>query len=540
MEIEVKGHSGCPINIVRENNNLFIYKSSYDRKYLDRLIRQADKQLEAGKQEYQHIRIPEIFDIVRDDDHVTIKMEYVYSRNFIEYFESAGFEQIDYFIKALILFIEKELEVSPVQLIQTQITLNKFEDVKEKILSNPLLTNDEETRKIIHASEKRFMELAKHKTIKIPLGRCHGDLTFSNILFNGNNYYLIDFLDSFIESPLMDIVKIRQDSFHFWSQLMYIKQFDKLRLKIICEKIDDRIDNYFKKYDWYREYYFYYQLLNLLRILQYAKEKEVIGFLKKELNDILTSNIEKRKEVIQSNNPCKDKNLSLIVPAAADTTNSQIMPYVFSLDQSGIMICIRSVLGLNLNAFDKIYFTILRKHVDQFCLDEIFSLQFKRLGIKNARLVILENSTKSQTETVYKTLIQERIGGGIYVKDADGYFESKIRKENSVALYSLDQLKMVDPRHKSYVSVDDNFYITNIIERKVISEYFNVGGVCFEDSRDFLDYYLNISTLTKTFCMSHLIYKMLLDNHKFRPVIAGNYIDWGNEDLFYYHKIMNR
>ena len=44
--------------------------------------------------------------------------------------------------------------------------------------------------------------------IEIPMGKCHGDLTFSNILFNGNNYYLIDFLDSFIESPLLDLVKI--------------------------------------------------------------------------------------------------------------------------------------------------------------------------------------------------------------------------------------------------------------------------------------------------------------------------------------------
>ncbi len=65
----------------------------------------------------------------------------------------------------------------------------------------------------------------------MPVGICHGDLTFSNMLFNGNNYYLIDFLDSFVESPLLDIVKLRQDSAYLWSQLMYIHDYDKIRLK---------------------------------------------------------------------------------------------------------------------------------------------------------------------------------------------------------------------------------------------------------------------------------------------------------------------
>lgn len=121
----------------------------------------------------------------------------------------------------------------------------------------------------------------------LPVGICHGDLTFSNVLFNGNNYYLIDFLDSFIESPLLDIVKIRQDSAHLWSQLMYTKPYDKLRLQIICEKIDKEIDCYFGQYKWYCEYYNIFQLMNMLRILQYAKENKVVKYLKKEIKELL-------------------------------------------------------------------------------------------------------------------------------------------------------------------------------------------------------------------------------------------------------------
>lgn len=535
MEIDVKGHSGCQIDIVREDSDLFIFKSSYDKKYLSRLCKQAEKQKNAFREEYQHVRIPQIFSVNQDDEHVTIKMEYVYSRNFVEYFESAGFEQINYFIKAMILYIEKELKVSPIQRISTRVTFEKYLDVEKKVLSNSWLNNDDKINKIMQCSRDIFLDFAKRDFIDIPVGSCHGDLTFSNILFNGNNYYLIDFLDSFIESPLLDIVKIRQDSAHLWSQLMYVRPYDRLRLKIICEKIDREIDKYFSKYNWYKQYYYLYQLLNLLRILQYAKEEKVIKYLKDEISKLLTTKPEVNIEKVEATNCSQD--FTLIIPAAADDIlNSDRMPYVFSLDNTGIMLCIRAVQGLELSKFDKIYFTILRKHAEEYCLEELFKLQFKRLGLDNARLVILDASTDSQSETVYKTIIKESISGSIFIKDADGFFETEIVKENGVAVFPLEEMKMVDPQHKSYVSIDDMYYITNIIEKKVISHFFNVGGVCFEKATDFLCYYLRLQKETDHLCMSHIIYSMLLDKYKFRPMITKKYVDWGSEQLVKFHQ----
>lgn len=122
----------------------------------------------------------------------------------------------------------------------------------------------------------------------LPIGISHGDLTFSNILFNGNNYYLIDFLDGFIESPLQDIAKIRQDTAYRWSQLMYTKRYDEVRLGIICDKIDNELDSYFSnKYQWYRDHYKTIQLMNILRIFPYAHEEKVVCYLKNILNTLL-------------------------------------------------------------------------------------------------------------------------------------------------------------------------------------------------------------------------------------------------------------
>lgn len=284
MEIEVKGHSGCIIDILRENKNLYIYKSTNDEKYSTRLKLQAIKQKNAFKLVHKNIRVPEIYSINEMSNLTSIKMEYIYSKNFVEFFESVGFDQINNFITSLIVFIEEELKKSPIQLLDNSIFINKFNDVVSKIRINNCVGNNKDVHNILKRSSVIFNKLS---TIKLPIGFCHGDLTFSNILFSGSNYYLIDFLDSFVESPLMDIVKLRQDSAYMWSKLMYVGNIDSIRMKIVCDKIDFELDEYFKKYDWYKDYYIELQLMNFLRILQYAKEDRVIDYLINTINRII-------------------------------------------------------------------------------------------------------------------------------------------------------------------------------------------------------------------------------------------------------------
>ena len=285
MEIEVKGHSGCNIEIVKRNNSIYLEKSTYDKKYVKRLYNQATKQKEVSKNEYQYIRVPEIFDIEINNDKMVMRMEYVYSKNFMDHFENAGFEQINYFIKAFDLFIRREVENSEMKNLSFDIISDKWKDVKIKISDNKYISSDMEVNKIVKEVDNILKDNSEE--ICIPVGVCHGDLTFSNILFNGNNYYLIDFLDSFIESPIMDMVKLRQDTAHLWSPLMYTGNYDSTRLNIICNKIDNELDKCFRKYDWYCKYYNIFQLLNFMRILQYAHDEKVIKYLKNEINDLI-------------------------------------------------------------------------------------------------------------------------------------------------------------------------------------------------------------------------------------------------------------
>lgn len=285
MKIEVKGHSGCNIDVVRENNKLYVYKSSNNLGYLNRLELQGLKQRDAAyNMDIPGISVPIISEIHKTDSSVTLKMNYVYSKNFVNYFEYAGFEQITNFINAMRKFLIYEIRNSTIGTVKASVLKEKFVDVKNKTLSNPVLKNDSEIIAIIDKSEHIFNSV---KDMQMPIGKCHGDLTFSNILFSDNNYHLIDFLDSFVESPLLDIVKLRQDSAYLWSQLMYSGNCDTIRLKIIAKKIDSEIDKFASQFDWYNDNYKIFQLMNFLRILQYAKDTVVINYLKNVINQLL-------------------------------------------------------------------------------------------------------------------------------------------------------------------------------------------------------------------------------------------------------------
>ena len=56
--------------------------------------------------------------------------------------------------------------------------------------------------------------------------------------------------------------------------------------KVNGKKVQE-IDIYYSNYDWYNKYYSTFQLMNFLRVIQYAKEERTVAFLKNVLNSIL-------------------------------------------------------------------------------------------------------------------------------------------------------------------------------------------------------------------------------------------------------------
>ena len=98
--------------------------------------------------------------------------------------------------------------------------------------------------------------------------------------------------------------------------------------------------------------------------------------------------------------------------------------------------------------------------------------------------------TSSQSETVYKVIKDLGIEGFIFIKDSDNYYECEITEPiNQVAYFDLNSEDNINARNKSYIQLDVNGILTNIVEKNVVSSTFSCGGYGFADAQDFCSSY---------------------------------------------------
>lgn len=279
VNFKIKGHSGCFLNIIKDNNKMLVEKGCVPD-YVSRLKKQELKQHVAYKNIangiYKNINVPKSTFVDGK-----IIMDYIYSLSFIKFFEIASIYDIKNIVNILISFIDDELKNSKIQTIDKNIFYNKLTSILIACKKNELVDINKVTE-YVNICKSKILEF---DTIILPIGSCHGDLTFSNILFSNNDVYLIDFLDSFIETPLQDIVKLRQDTAYKWSLMMCNEQYNKSHIFTVLNYIDEQICSHFKKNIFYK-YYNILQYINILRILPYVKEQQVYIELCKILDAI--------------------------------------------------------------------------------------------------------------------------------------------------------------------------------------------------------------------------------------------------------------
>ena len=175
---------------------------------------------------------------------------------------------------------------------------------------------------------------------------------------------------------------------------------------------------------------------------------------------------------------------NLIIPMGGKSSRFPGMrpKWMLTHPSTGNLMCVESIQGINLDFFDTIYFVILKQHDELYSASRaiIKSLEKTKSAysiIDKVKITILDNPTESQSETVYEAISKENINGFIYVKDSDGYFECQIdSEENQVTYFDLNNIDEINARSKSYIELDSNGVIINMVEKRVISSSFCVGG----------------------------------------------------------------
>ncbi|WP_305818605.1 hypothetical protein [Photobacterium leiognathi] len=139
----------------------------------------------------------------------------------------------------------------------------------------------------------------------------------------------------------------------------------------------------------------------------------------------------------------------------------------------------KSIENIDLDVFDRVVVVCLKEHLEKYTSRNMVLESFaKSCGVK-PELVILEEPTSSQSDTIYQAIKRGNIEGSIFIKDCDNLFTCSPEPINAVTTINLNDIELVDAKNKSYVEIDSLDVISNIVEKEVISNFFCCGGYSF-------------------------------------------------------------
>ena len=196
-----------------------------------------------------------------------------------------------------------------------------------------------------------------------------------------------------------------------------------------------------------------------------------------------------------------------------------------------------AISGLNLDFFDNIYFICLQQHEDKYqfmkgCVSELDDAGLR----EKSNIVLLPEQTDSQSETVYTFLSGYDLDGFVFIKDSDGFYRCDVEERNQVAYFDLNDMDDINARTKSYVDLDVNDVVTNIVEKKVISSTFSSGGYGFADAKEFCKTFEKLQDMDGECYISHIIFEMMLSGSTFYGTKTTDFKDWGTLDAWNKYK----
>jgi serine/threonine protein kinase len=284
--IIIRGNSGCSVEIKDSLSKKIVRKSSFDPSYYHRLEAQCKKQdIAFQRNNLEFVEIPKVInkEFSFQEDICYFEMDFCRSLDCITFIHRCSIREIEFLISSIVGFVDNSILEAEICKFEKEIFLSKYSSVKNN-LKNSKFYNEINNR--FSKIDEIFFSLDERD---IPVGFCHGDLTLSNILIKrrSKKICLIDFLDTFLESPIQDMVKIRQDTKYMWSLNLYPIPIDLTKVSIIFNYIDKKIDNHFRKYDFYKYFYQSFQIMNLLRLLQYCSSSNIVSQIIQNIDQLV-------------------------------------------------------------------------------------------------------------------------------------------------------------------------------------------------------------------------------------------------------------
>lgn len=274
--LNLGGHSGCGIFLIEaEDGSVFVRKTSKDPTYNSRLQAQCAKQRAfVGSS----ILAPAVLDEGTDEEgRFFFDMEYIQGVTLAEYIKTMEIGKI----KGLVATLVEGL-VPKGAAADAEPAKDAHRCFSEKLSSLDAALSQSGNHHVNAALEL----LRTHNWDNMCPSPCHGDLTLENIIVRNDRLYLIDFLDSFYDSWILDMGTLLQDVQVMWSyrKSQSVSMNTVLRLLVFRDLLLDAIQAIDSCYT---EEIYYALLMKLVRIYPYTKDQLTLDFLDNKLELVM-------------------------------------------------------------------------------------------------------------------------------------------------------------------------------------------------------------------------------------------------------------
>lgn len=266
MSILLRGNSGCRIEVVETEDGLTVKKSAQDARYNERLYRQYVKQKNYKCEAFHRTEVY-YYEIYKGL--ASFSMEYIQGVTMAEAMRTMELVQIPSWGRQFALIVPEH--VAPCE--------KANEAFRGKIAS---LCAEQGMRDFnVSEAVKRLFDFDWSWA---SCSSCHGDLTLENMILKDGKIYLIDFLDSFFNSWVIDIAKILQDIDLGWHYRYDGTISHNLAVRLLCLK--ESLLSVIRGHPMGNEIYatvYHVLLLNVLRIIPYCKDVVTKAWIERQI-----------------------------------------------------------------------------------------------------------------------------------------------------------------------------------------------------------------------------------------------------------------
>ncbi|KAJ3190870.1 hypothetical protein HK101_008288 [Irineochytrium annulatum] len=475
---------------------------------------------------------------------ITVDMEYIPYQDVRHIIGEEDVTVHKWLVDSAIALVDHELTTS--ELVKLGTILPEFDSkaqsIKKAVLKCPLM-DERESKAFTDELDWMMARFNAMGDLEVPVGDCHGDLTFQNMLVDPVHRELcvFDFLDCFVESPLQDLAKLLQDCRHLWFFTQVDVPEDKrARAVATLAFFYDRIDHAYESYSFWDAVplFEYFCLARILPYMTIEKEKKCIlqgltrivdGLKKADTTaaagavppGVLERGDSGVAVVGQQQQPAghvAEETTTVIVPAVGPDM-ATVYPdgkiKLLTLNPNGRPLIVDCIHSLSCDKASRIIVAVRRSLIlDHLPTEAAFEQLFDILRPeKRSRLHFhySNHQTHDTVETVCNAIREKNVQGPIFIKDADNDFSHPVEAGNYVTFLNIVREEssdapvttgdkagtsllperelrpeLIDATRKSYVSFSYDNIVSNIAMKSFISSQFCCGGWSFLDASTFV------------------------------------------------------